>query len=219
LPLVFCFGGCVQFWRTTSLRALGGFDPAYVACGDLDVLCRLAAAGGNAVLVPEVLEGFFHNPHGISHRDEVALTEQRAIFAEARRNVDIHRLYATSPDDEQSVADAWTALGNFAMTALVPWQSGPILDHHWALDCYSRALAIAPLHTAALHNRHVVLRSIGAADQAERHLRDLPLAVQVATRSSHVGLTDPRIAPAVQGPIYEPPAAARRSAHLVALPG
>jgi hypothetical protein len=215
LPLVFCFGGCVQFWRASSLRSLGGFDPSFVACGDLEVLCRLADTGGSAVLVPEVLEGFFRNPDGISQRNDVPIAEQRAIFADARRNVDIHRLYATSPDDVRSVADAWTALGNVAMTASVPWLPEPLLDHTWALECYTRALEVVPLHIGALHNRHVVLRSIGRAEEAEQHLRALPAPVRVEARSSHFGLMAPAISPAVRGPIFDVPTAARRSTHLV----
>jgi hypothetical protein len=208
LPLLFCYGGCVQFWRVSSLRALGGFDPSFVACGDLEVLHRLAAGGGNAVLVPEVLEGFFQNPGGISNRDEVSFHEQRALAAESRRTIRIERLYAIAAGDADAEADAWTALGNAAMTAFVPWQTGPMLDHEWALDCYERALAVRSEHVPALHNRHVLLRSLGRTDEAERLLCTLSATLQVEARSWHLGLVVTPVEPAVRGPIFDPRRAA-----------
>jgi len=101
------------------------------------------------------------------------------------------------------------------MTASVPWLPEPLLDDTWALECYTRALEVVPLHIGALHNRHVVLRSIGRAEEAEQHLRALPAPVRVEARSSHFGLMAPAIAPAVRGPIFDVPTAARRSTHLV----
>ena len=80
LPLFYCYSGCVQFWRRSTVLSLGGYDPTLSACGDLDILCRLTAYGGSSVLVPIVLQGFYFNPNGLSQASEQSSIEQGIIF-------------------------------------------------------------------------------------------------------------------------------------------
>ncbi|MBU3702185.1 MAG: glycosyltransferase, partial [Acidimicrobiia bacterium] len=124
LHLFYCYTGCVQFWRRSALEALGGHDPALRYCGDLEVLRRLTEAGMRAVYVPEVLWGFFRNPDGLSMSTDGSIDEQREVHRRARQAVRIEQLFAVDPDDARAAADAWTALGVFAMRVRVPWING-----------------------------------------------------------------------------------------------
>ncbi len=203
MSLFYCYGGCTQFWRRASLVDLGGFDGSFTACGDLDVLIRLAAAGGNAVLVPQVLEGFFQNPEGISRSNDVALREQFALFADARATIKLSRLFAIDPADVTSLAAGWVALGNLAVHLRVPWHDSRLGDVGFALECYERALAVRPDDRAALHNKYTVLFEAGRFDDAEQSISGIPGEVAARVRGAEISLSQPDIAPAVKGYVFD----------------
>lgn len=202
LPLFYTYSGCTQFWRRSSLVELGGFDPSLLACGDLDVLIRLAERGGTAVLVPEVLAGYFHNPEGISLSTDNSILEQVELFTAARANMPLDRLYAIDPGDSLAVGDAWVTLGNFAFDVGVPWHDGPLRDTDFALECYDRALAMSPDHADALHNRYILLVIVGRHAEAVLILDRLPAAEAAVLRGVDLALRRPAIQPAVRGPVF-----------------
>lgn len=203
LPLFYCYGGSTQFWRRSSLLRLGGFDATYDACGDLDALWRLTLAGGSAVLVPHVLEGFFQNPDGISRATDIAMSEQSAIYVRARHETPLVSLYDIDPNDPAAVASAWTELGNTAMHIKVPWHDGPLNDIVFALECYERALTSLPTHRPALHNRFVVLFDAGRWGEAEDSVDHLSETEAAFVRGSHLGLLSSGVAPAKRGAVYD----------------
>jgi len=185
MPLFYGYGGSTQFWRRSSLVDLGGFEASFVACGDLDVLCRLILAGGNAVLVPQVLEGFFQNQDGISRASDVSLREQGEIFAKARAEtpLDSRRIRVPRhPHIEGHVA-----------------QRGPPGGH----GLWERALAVVPDHLAATHNRYVALAATGRADEAERDLATLTAARSALVRGQGFALMRPAVEPRVRSPEFD----------------
>lgn len=202
LPLFYCYGGCTQFWRRSSLQRLNGYDEQFVACADLEVLIRLTAAGGTAVLVPAVLEGFFLNREGISHSTDTSEREQAVLYPLARDTTPLQRMYAIDPDDPMSVADGWTALGNLAYEVQVPWHDGPLRNVPFALECYARALQAWPDHEVALHNRYVLLLLSEGTGAAEATMASLHPAVAARIRGADRALVRPTVQPAVTGPVY-----------------
>ena len=203
LPLFYCYGGSTQFWRASSLSRLGGFDPSFSACGDLDALCRLTQVGGNAILVPHVLEGFFQNPEGISQASSTSQREQAEIFARARRETPLTALFALDTGDASAVAAGWTALGNMAMQIRVPWHDDRLNDRGFALECYRRALSAAPNFSPALHNMYSIFFEAGEFGPAERCLAGLPPAIAARVRGAELALVEPDVEPARRGPVYE----------------
>ncbi|MDO8392077.1 MAG: glycosyltransferase [Actinomycetota bacterium] len=202
LPLFYCYGGCTQFWRRTSLERLHGYDEQLEACADLEVLIRLTAAGGTAVLVPAVLEAFFLNPHGISRATDTSEREQAILYPRARDTTPLHRMYAIDPDDPASVADGWTALGNLAYDVQVPWQDGPLRNTEFALECYARALRARPNHAPALHNRYVILLLTVGTGAAEATVAGFGGADAARIRGTDRALIHPAVQPAVSGPVF-----------------
>jgi hypothetical protein len=203
LPLFYCYGGSTQFWRTSSLTRLGGFDDSFSACADLDALCRLALVSGTAVLVPQVLEGFFQNPHGLSRASDTARREQAEIFARARRETPLTALFALDAGDVLAVAAGWTALGNMAMQIRIPWHDDRLNDRVYALECYQRALSAAPNYPPALHNMYSMLFEAGEFGPAESCLTHLPPATAAQIRGADLTLVQPHVEPARAGPVYE----------------
>ena len=204
LPLFYCYGGSTQFWRRASLVSLGGFDASLTACGDLEVLCRLTLAKGKSLLVPQLLEGFFQNPQGISRSTDVSAREQAEVFTRARTETPLNCLYDVDVDDAGSMAAGWTALGNMAVQTRVPWQRGPLNDVESALGFYGHALAASPDYPEALHNRYALLLVAGRVDEAEHSLDHLTPAGAARIRGVGTALAHPSIEPAVRGPVFEP---------------
>jgi Glycosyl transferase family 2 len=200
-PLFFCFSGCVQFWRKSCLQALGGFDASFHACGDLDILCRFAASGGVAVFVPEMLEGYFSNPNGVSQASGRSLVEQQSIFRRARDEAEIGKLFQIDESDPASVAGAWTCLGNLALTIRVPWHAGALLDYAFSLDCYSRALDEFEGYGPAVCNRLMVIDAMGRGSGAASP--DATLDVGVTNHAPGLeNLVRPGVQPLVVGPVF-----------------
>ena len=191
--MFYCYGGSKQFWRRSSLVDLGGFEASFAACGDLDVLCRLNPGRRQCGAGAAVLEGFFQNQDGISRATDVSLREQGEIFAKARAETPLDMMYAIDPDDPESVAAAWTTLGNMAFDVRVPWHPDASRDVPFAVECYERALAVVPDHLAANHNRYVALAATGRADEAERDLATLTAARSALVRGQGFALERPPV--------------------------
>jgi hypothetical protein len=181
LPLFYCYTGCVQFWRTRSLRRLGGYNGDLYACGDLEALQRLTLAGGNAVFVPEVTQGYFSNPAGLSRSSSRSTEEQHVLFERARAHTPLELLYVLD-STPTSHAQGWTALGNLAMEIQVPWHAGQLGDEAFARECYRRALVHAPSFPPAIENL--------------KALDDLP-------RMNHGSLMESPMQPFRVGPIHQ----------------
>ena len=203
LPLFYCYSGCVQFLRRSTVLSLGGYDATLSAAGDLDMLCRLTARVGKSVLVPKVLEGLYFNPDGLSHASGQSRIEQGMIFSRARANTPIEQLYQVDANRAESRASAWTALGNLAIEIRVPWLGGPHRDFEFALQCYEQALAIVPSYEPALHNRYAILFETGRRDEAEASLSSLAPDHAATVRGADLHLVDPAATPRVRGPIFE----------------
>lgn len=206
LHLFYCYSGCVQFWRRSSLESIGGYDPSLRYCGDLLALRRLADAGLRAVYVPELLWGFHRNPSGLSLSSEGPIEEQREIHRRARAELRMELLYAVDPDDRRALADAWTALGVLAMRIRVPWLHSPAPDVDFALECFHRALDLVPDHVDALHDRYAVLWAAGRPIDAERSLSHLRPDLAATARGADLELRHADVAPARSGEIFVPPA-------------
>lgn len=202
--LFYCYSGCVQFWRRSSLEAIGGYDASLQFCGDLLALRRLADAGMRPVYVPETLWGFYRNPDGLSLSTTSSLDEQRVIHEAARSETSIDQFYEVDPADHRAVADAWTALGVLAMTVRIPWLHSEVPDVGFALTCFERALAADPEHLDALHDRYVVLYRQGHAPAAEASLAGLPRAVAVEARGDDLLLRHAPVTPARTGEVFVP---------------
>lgn len=204
LHLFYCFTGCVQFWRRSSLEALGGHDPTLRYCGDLEVLGRLTEAGMRCVYVPEVLAGFFQNPNGLSLSTAGSIDEQREIHRRARASVRIEHLYAVDPTDARATAEAWTALGVFAMHVRVPWIHHPTPDVDFALDCFERALTLVPDHVDALHDRYTVLIGAGRPAEAEASLAHRGTERAADARRADLGVRHVAVETARRGEMFVP---------------
>ncbi len=87
--LFYCFTGCNQFWRTSSLRELGGFNPLLRAVGDYEILCRMATQRMKAIHIPRALSAFYQNPKGLSQISSAANEE----FLTVRVNSDRKLIY------------------------------------------------------------------------------------------------------------------------------
>jgi hypothetical protein len=203
LPLFYCYSGCVQFWRRSSLLALGGFDPTFAACGDLDMLVRLTAQCGTSVLVPALLQGHYSNPGGISRASRDSDAEQRTVFTRARA-LPIDVLYDLPAAQAETAAAAWTDLGNLAYQIRVPWHVQPLRDSAFALDCYERALAHLGDYLPAAHNRYAVLLAVGRQDEAEHGVASLTPERAAVARGADFALIDPVAVPRCRGPVFEP---------------
>ena len=206
LHLFYCYSGCVQFWRRSSLEAIGGYDASLRYCGDLMALRHLERAGMRPVYVPEVLLGFFINSEGLSrHSDgQGSWAEQLEINRQSRGELRIEEFYAVDPADPHAVADGWTALGVFAMRVRIPWAFMPTPDVAYALECFDRALAHDPDHHDALHNRYATLIADGRPIEAHASLAHLPIERAVAVRGADLELRHAPVAPARTGEVFLP---------------
>ena len=204
LHFFYCYSGCVQFWRRSSLAELGGFDDRMEAAGDLAALRRLADAGMTPVYVPEVLAAYYQNPKGISQADDTSSREQVEIFSSARRETGIESIYAVDLADPRSVADAWTALGVLAMRLRVPWHEESLKSIGFAAECFRTALEIEPLHLDALHNLYALSYEFEGQEAAERHLEGVPTEIRIAARGADLDLRAQPVQLVRRGAVFVP---------------
>jgi hypothetical protein len=65
--------------RTSLFRSLGGFDPKYSLCGDLDLFARIASRGSRIVFVPLVVAAFRIHERQLSKIQKEVENETNAI--------------------------------------------------------------------------------------------------------------------------------------------
>ena len=165
LTLFYCLTGCLQFWRASSLKKLGGFDAALEAVGDFEILNRLAKTGMKALLVPEVLSLFYQNAKGITQQSTTSQREEMAVRNRARSEINISHYFKT--DSEQSEALAWATLGTWAAGCPIPWLDEPVYDGPFALQCFEQASCLAPGNPGIIHNLIIELTRAGKRQDAE----------------------------------------------------
>lgn len=182
--MFFCLGGCHPMWRRRVFDRLGRFDPTFKVIGDYEFLMRFAAAGLQAVHVPEVLTLFYQNPRGLTFTNDWRDRELSRLYPAYRERTPIHKLYAVNPRSKTDVAGAWVALGNIAMCCRVPWLDQPIWDWSYAQFCYRRALDSDPRADAALHNLAVLLALQGGPKPLPRLLARLPADLRSILRDA-----------------------------------
>jgi GT2 family glycosyltransferase len=132
--LFFCYTSCTQFWRTSSLRDLGGFDPAFRAVGDYEVLCRMVAQGMEAVHIPRVLSAFYQNPKGISQVSSSANDEFLGVRSRFRREVDLAKVFPVNMSDKVDRRGAHLTLALRSLKAHTPWHDEPVPDVDYAVE-------------------------------------------------------------------------------------
>ncbi len=204
LSLFYCFTGCMQFWRVSALKQLGGFDAELKAVGDFDILHRFVKSGMQAVLVPEVLSLFYQNEAGLTQQSTDSQLEEATTRGRARAEVNIRKIF--NADSEEGEALGWAALGLWAAGCPVPWLAQPVMDAPFALQCFEKASCLAPGHTGILHNLIVELSRAGRSEDADIFLSKLTTAHGAALREAlarkefvHASVS---IAPAVE-PLVE----------------
>ncbi|HYB95039.1 MAG TPA: PqqD family peptide modification chaperone [Vicinamibacterales bacterium] len=172
--MFFCIGGCHPMWRRTVFDRIGRFDPSFSVIGDYEFLMRFAAAGCQAVHVPEVLTLFYQNPKGLTFTNDWRHHELSRLYPAYRERTPIHKLYDVDPRSSADVARAWVALGNAAMKCAVPWSDELSWDGAYAQFCYRRALDADSRCGAALHNLAMLMALRGQAKDLLRFLARLP---------------------------------------------
>ena len=147
--LFYCVTGCLQFFRTESLRQLGGFDATLKCAGDYEATLKVMAAKMNAVHVPEVLSLFFQNTAGLTQASNRAALEHDLVMDRYRAGLDIGNIFQVGRGDPASSANALAALGARATRFSVPWESAPMAHHDFAFACFHAALELDPENLAA----------------------------------------------------------------------
>lgn len=147
--MFYCITACVQFWRTETLRQLGGFNPELFYSNDYEATVKLMLAGLNAVHVPEALSLFCHNADGLTPSSNLSVEEHIRVLNHFRSNLDISKIFQVPAGDTTAAADAWTALGIYALKFRVPWQDQPSEHLDFATACFHKALDLDPENRAA----------------------------------------------------------------------
>ncbi len=164
LALFYCYTGCLQFWRTESLRGLGCFDPAFKAAGDYEVLMRLVQSRLTVLHVPEVLSAFYQNRSGLTQQSSQSAREEGLAREAFRKGLDIAWLYDCPADDQAAQSEAWTALGCFARQVRVPWHDDAVGDDAFALACFQKALVLNARAENAARNLLTILQEHNRVD-------------------------------------------------------
>ena len=147
--LFYCVTGCLQFFRTDTLRQLGGFDASLKCAGDYEATLKVMAAKLNAVHVPEVLSLFFQNTGGLTQASNRAALEHDLVMDRYRAALAIGNIFQVEPGQPASAADALVALGVRAANFSVPWENAPMQHHDFAFTCLAAALQLDPENAAA----------------------------------------------------------------------
>lgn len=169
--LFYCVTGCLQFWRSETLRQLGGFDATLKFAGDYEATLKLMRAGLNAVHVPEVLSLFFQNTGGLTQSSKGADEEHEQVMNSARQSLDIGRVFRVLQGDANSLANAWSALGLKAAEYRVPWEKAAFVHGDFAAECFRKGLEAAPNNDIAGRNYVRMLETGGSLATVEERLR------------------------------------------------
>lgn len=152
LGMFYCLLGPHPLWRKKVFSKIGLFDFSFVGAGDYDFQLRFIQAGLQAVLVPETLSLFYQNPSGLSLSSNRTIVESKEVEVKQRALIPIDRLYSVDLSDTHSIAGAWVAQGNLALTWECAWEKTPAKDYHYAAQCYYKALCVLPDFVPAINN-------------------------------------------------------------------
>ena len=167
--LFFCYTSCTQLWRTSSLRNLGGFDPALRAVGDYEVLCRMVAQGMEAVHIPRVLSAFYQNPKGISQVSSSANDEFLWVRSRFRRDVDLAKVFPIKMSDNLDRRGAHLTIALRSLKAHIPWHDEPVPDVDYAVENLLAAAGLSSSLRGALLKLSASMVARGALGNAVCH--------------------------------------------------
>ncbi len=203
--LFYCLTGCLQFWRTESLRALGGFDASLRYAGDYEITTRLAEQGGHALHVPDTLSLFYQNPQGLTQGSTASQAEHAHIEARARARLSIERLFQCRAGSSMGLARAWTSLGLHALEVHVPWEKQPMRQEAFAFECFRKAFQIEPECPEAALNYLIAATNTGQGHLVrEQENSDIPTVRQAVEKwRANAAFEKPAALPAVVGPRFE----------------
>ena len=205
--LFYCLTGCLQFWRTSDLAALGGFDASYRCAGDYEIMTRLLERGGSALHVREFLSLFFQNTTGISQADARSDEEHAAVMAKVRENLDITRVYKCRPGSDLDRARAWTLLALSAVNFTVPWEEKSFNHTAFGTECLEHAINTCDTCEEAWRSFAVSVVLSGKTVEFEQRLKGRwPQVVDYFRRAREgAGSVVPDMAHAVDGPRWDCP--------------
>jgi glycosyltransferase involved in cell wall biosynthesis/predicted O-methyltransferase YrrM/cyclopropane fatty-acyl-phospholipid synthase-like methyltransferase/Tfp pilus assembly protein PilF len=205
-PLFYCYTACLQFYRIEAIRKCDGFDVSLHAVGDYEANLKFMAAGLNAVHVPEVLSLFYQNTGGLSQATDRSAKEQIEVMNRYRANLDIRNIFQIRPNDRKAAADAWTALGVYAIRFVVPWED-PVFEHlDFAIACLHKALDLDPENKSAGMNLAALSYKMGRLNLEEAELIKRWPKMREWIGRLRTGETPqvPQINYSVIGPVYRP---------------
>ena len=204
--LFYCLTGCLQFFRTESLRQLGGFDAALHCAGDYEATLKMMAARMNAVHVPEVLSLFFQNAAGLTQTSNRAAIEHNQVMDRYRNQLDIANIFQTDPASRSATADALAMLGTHATKFSVPWENQPMEHNDYAFACFNAALRLDPENEAAGMSLLALCQKQNSLNSSEAELIQRWPKMREWIANFRVGerLLLPRLNHARLGPVYRP---------------
>ena len=204
--MYYCLTGCVQFFRTSALRQVGGFDPALFCAADYEVILKMVTARMNVVHVPEVLTLFYQNTGGISQSTNRSAEEHALLTNRYRANLDITEIFEVEPNRPTSVADAFAMLGISATKIKVPWEDQTFEHADFAFGCFHAALKLDPENLAA--GTHLIALSAKlnrlAQHEAELVARWPKMREWIANFKLGEGTYSPVVKHTRLGPVYRP---------------
>ena len=201
--LFYCLTGCLQFFRTETLRQLGGFEASLKCAGDYEATLKFMAARKNAVHVPEILSLFFQNTAGLTQASDRADREHESVMQRYRKNLAIENIFQVG---KNSAANCWAALGQHAERFSVPWEDRPMTHMDFAIASYVRALDLEPqndfagLSLAALYQRTQQL----AANAAQLVSRWPKMSEWISRVQAGEICARPETVHAVASPVFNP---------------
>jgi len=204
--LFYCVTGCLQFFRTASLRQVGGFESSLKCAGDYEATLKIMAARMNAVHVPEVLSLFFQNTGGLTQASNRAALEHDMVMDRYRNGTDISAIFQVDAADHRAKASALAVLGMRAMKFSVPWEDSQMEHNDFAFACFNAGLSLDPesatagMSLLALYHK---LNRLGSVE-AELTQRWPKMREWIASYRSGERVILPHLNHAVRGPAYRP---------------
>lgn len=131
--LFYCFTACIQFWRISALKNLGGFEPGLRAVGDYEALCRMVNNGMKAVHIPRPLSAFYQNPQGLSQISTAANEEFLKVRERFRKEIDLSKIFQIDTSKCRARRGAYLSLAVRALDVRIPWIPTPAPDVDYAI--------------------------------------------------------------------------------------
>ena len=169
MALFYCFTSCTQFWRTSALKGLGGFDPELKAAGDFEILGRVVSCGMKALHIPRPLTAFYQNTKGISQASSAANDEFLSVRSRFRREVDLAKVFPVNMSDQIDRRGAHLTLALRSLKAHIPWHDEPVPDVDYAVENLLAAAGLSSSLRGALLKLSASMVARGALGNAVCH--------------------------------------------------